>query len=48
MGVFEEVLPGGANVCGVAVIGSLVYEKAEVEVTGLVGVGVVKLGQIVR
>lgn len=42
MGAVEQVLPCGADVGGVAVIGGLVDEEGEVEVAGLVGVVVVE------
>lgn len=44
MGGVEEVLPGLCDVGGVAVVGGLVDENADVEVAGLVCVAVVELG----
>lgn len=42
VGARDEVLPGGADVGWVAMVGSLVDEKAEVIIGGLVGVLVVE------
>lgn len=42
---FEEVLPCGFDVGGIAVVGGLVDEDADVEVACLVGVAVVELAQ---
>lgn len=39
----NEVLPGGADVGGIAVVGGLVDQDAKVEVVGLIGVLIIKL-----
>ena len=41
MRALDQVLPGRANISGIAMIGSLIDDEADIKVTGLIGVTVV-------